>query len=112
MNGMNIQERLNDISSISGVSEKVVRRVLDAERQSIIKSLKRGEKATLIGRCIIKPELKDKLGIGGKVEKSIKLNAMVSNSLRVALQDCSEFEVDTDDSNEAGVLIRQIPSLE
>ena len=50
MVGMTTQDRLNDICEISGLSEDIVRRVFDAERQSIVKSLRKGERATLIGR--------------------------------------------------------------
>ena len=48
--GMTAQERIEDISKISGFSVEICRRVLNAETESIIKSLKRGERATLSGR--------------------------------------------------------------
>ena len=48
---MTVKERIQDIMDICGLSEDIVRRVLAAERESIKKSLRRGEKVTLIGRC-------------------------------------------------------------
>ncbi|MBO5388684.1 MAG: hypothetical protein J6A59_11190 [Lachnospiraceae bacterium] len=57
MEGMTTQERYNDICKICGLSEDIVRRVLNAERQSVANSLKRGERATLVGRVTIRPEL-------------------------------------------------------
>ena len=45
MTGMTTQERINDICNISGLSEEIVRRVMDAERKSVAKSLRKGERA-------------------------------------------------------------------
>lgn len=55
MGGMTVQERIDDICKKSGMSEDIVRRVLNAEKASVIESLKRGERATIIGRCILRP---------------------------------------------------------
>ena len=113
MNGMTTQDRLDDICKISGLSEEIVRRVFDAERQSIVKSLKKGERATLIGRCVIRPELRSKLEVGGETKRYVKLHASVANSMEAYLQEMSGFETEEADSNELpeGILINQIPSL-
>lgn len=112
MKGMTTQDRLDDICQISGLSEDIVRRVFDAERQSIVKSLRKGERATLIGRCVIRPELRSKIEIGGIQRNYIKLHSSVANSMEAYLHDMTDFEVSTEDSSQAvDVLINQIPSL-
>lgn len=110
MVGMTTQERINDICEISGLSEEIVRRVMDAERRSIAKSLKRGERANLIGRAVIRPEIKRKLTVGGQFETYIKLNATVAASLESMLDGLSSFET-PQVAEEDGVITYQIPSL-
>jgi DNA replicative helicase MCM subunit Mcm2 (Cdc46/Mcm family) len=105
MNGMTTQERLNDICSLSGLSEDIVRRVIDAERQSLVKSLKRGERATMIGRCVIRPEIRSKLVAGedGPVRRTyIKLNSSVAASMEALLKEMSDFEI-SDEPEEVNV---------
>ena len=63
---MTVNERLNDISEISGFSVDIVRKVQQAELESILKSLKQGERATLIGRCTIEPSIGSKMAYGGE----------------------------------------------
>ena len=115
MKGMSTQERLDDICNISGLSESIVRRVLEAERQSIAKSLKKGERATLIGRCVIRPEIRSKVGIGVPPVQInyIKLTSQVSSSMEALLQDLTGFETDTEDYTEIPhTLTNQIPALQ
>lgn len=113
MNGMTTQERLDDICKISGLSEDIVRRVFDAERQSIAKSLRKGERATLIGRCVIRPELRSKIEIGGKSVQYIKLYSTVAASMENLLKDMTDFEVDDSSNYEElpGILTKQISAL-
>lgn len=115
MVGMTTQDRLNDICEISGLSEDIVRRVFDAERQSIVKSLRKGERATLIGRCVIRPEIRSRLEVGGERKKFIKLFSSVAASLESYLADLTDFEIEdtTEDTNELpkGILTAQIQSL-
>ena len=108
MVGMTTQERIDDICKISGLSEDIVRRVMDAEKKSIIKSLRKGERATLIGRAVIRPEMKNKInpmGPEGKPcwETYIKLSASPASSLESSLKDLDKFEapVVEGESNEA-----------
>lgn len=110
MNGMTTQERLDDICAISGLSEDIVRRVQSAERDSIVKSLKRGERATLIGRAVLRPEIKKKLEVGGTFESYIKVNATVASSLEAMLSETTGFECDTE-PEDYGIRLNQIPSL-
>lgn len=114
MNGMTTKDRLDDICKISGLSEDIVRRVFDAERQSIVKSLKKGERAYLIGRCTIRPEIRSKLEVGGGIRKYIKLHSTVASSMEAYLSELTDFEIDEtseDDDKYKGVLATQIQSL-
>ena len=112
MNGMTTQERYDDICRISGLSEDIVGRVFDAERQSIAKSLRKGERATLIGRCVIRPELRSKIDIGGESVQYIKLYASVATSMETMLKDLSGFEVDDSAEEDIpGILTTQISAL-
>lgn len=110
MLGMTTQERIEDICKISGLSEDIIRRVMNAEKESIAKSLRKGERANLIGRVVIRPELKHRLVVGGEFENYIKLNATVAASLESMLDDLSGFEVSTI-QEETGIRLNQIPAL-
>ena len=112
MTGMTTQERILDICAISGLSEAIVRRVMDAEKQSVAKSLRKGERANLIGRAVIRPELKRRLTVGGEFETYIKLNVTAAASLEGMLDDISAFENIADQQvEETGIRLNQIPSL-
>lgn len=112
MSGMTTQERYDDISKLSGLSEEIVRRVLVAERESIVNSLKRGERSTLIGRCVVKPRLKQRLAVGGKMEGYIGLNVEITQSLKAELAKVKEFEMEGKKiDNGKGIRLRQIQEL-
>ena len=112
MKGMTTQERIEDICRLSGLSEEVVRRVFDAERISIANSLRKGERATLIGRCVIRPEIRSRIEIGGEQARYIKLHSSVAASMEALLKDLSSFEVTDDEQDETpGVMIKQISAL-
>ncbi len=112
MNGMTVQERIDDIVQKSGLSEEIVRRVLIAEKQSVVDSIKRGERATLIGRCVIVPELRSRLSVGNTFKKTLKLNVSIANSLMADLKEVEEFErSDIKTSEPEGVLVMQLSSL-
>ena len=110
---MTTQERYEDIAKKSGLSVDIIKRVLIAERESVIESLKKGERATLVGRCAIKPEIKSKLVIGGKLEKYIDLKSEITPSLKTTLEELGEFEDSDliDNYDDTGIRLRQIPSL-
>lgn len=112
MTGMTTQERLDDICKRSGLSEDIVRRVFEAERESIAESLKRGERATLIGRCVIRPEIRTKMVIGGQMTTYVKLHCTVASSMEALLKDVTDFEVDEDQEDiPEGIITRQLSSL-
>lgn len=98
MTGMNIQERYDDISNISGLSEEIIRRVFKAARQSLAKSLKQGERATLPGICTLTPELKNRIDIGGEsMTTYIKLKASASSAMETELGKISNFDITSED---------------
>lgn len=91
-----IQERYDDISKISGLSEDIIRRVLKASRQSIVKSLKSGERATLPGICTFTPELRDKINYKAEsksevIQKYVKIKAKASPALDTELGKLQKF---------------------
>lgn len=93
MRGMSVQERYDDISNLSGLSEDIIRRVFKATRQSIVKSIKRGERATVPGIVTIEPEIKTRINIGGQsMTKYIKLKANASQALDTELSKLQNFE--------------------
>jgi hypothetical protein len=103
MSDMSLQERYDDICSISGLSEDIVRRVLKASRQSLAKSARRGQRSTLPGICTIIPELKHKVELGGtKVTSYVKLKAVPSNALSSELDKLSKFEEIEDNKENCG----------
>lgn len=55
-------ERIADIADRCNLSEETVRAVLKAEHDSMMDSLKHGEKVTLAGRVIVNPIMRHKLG--------------------------------------------------
>lgn len=89
---MTVQERLNEISQLSGLSVEMVRRVLNAEAESLAESVKKGERATLIGRCTMVPYISTKIDHNGKVVKTIKLSSKVSDSFKNRVSGLSEFQ--------------------
>lgn len=96
MAGMSIQERYDDIAAISGLSEEIIRRVYKATRQSVVKSLKKGERATIPGICTFTPELKDKINyktqdVGSVLTKYIKVKASASPALDTELEKVNNF---------------------
>lgn len=103
---MNVQDRLHDISQISGFSEDIVRKVLDAEAQSAAKSLRRGEKVALIGRCTIAPCIGTRLiAEEARVANHIKLKATIAKSLLNRVSGLEDFE----DSDEP--VLMSIPGM-
>lgn len=113
LRGMNTQERLEDISKRSGLSIDICRRVINAETASVVQSLKNGERAALIGRVILRPELKQKVGLNCKVENIIKIKADVSQTLESTLN--SEIEKEnkkSDIASEDSVELSNIDSLD
>lgn len=97
MAGISIQERYDDIATMSGLSEEIIRRVYKATRQSIVKSLKKGERATIPGICTFVPELREKINYrtedANKVlTKYIKVKASASPALDTELEKVCKFD--------------------
>lgn len=108
---MQAKDRYQEIAEISGMSEAVVRRVLEAEKESVVNSLKRGERATLLGRCVMRPEISQRLGMDGKLENEIKVKISVANAITSALKGVTEFE-NEEVAYESGIRLKRIPDLE
>lgn len=105
-----VQDRIADIEKRCGLSENIIRRVLNAEADSIIDTLKKGERATLIGRVTITPSMGKKLEVGGNVRDTIKLSCKATNSLKARLQDIEEYE-DIPDDDTTEILKKKNPGI-
>lgn len=113
---MTVNERLEDISKRSGFSVETVRCILEAERDSTIDSLKRGERATLIGRCTMVPSLGAKMDAScGSMKTCISVNVQPVGALRDALSKCSSFDLvkltESEKRADAFITTRQIGAL-
>lgn len=95
---MTVQERLEDISNRCGFPIEVIRRVVNAEAESVASSLRKGERATLIGRCTIVPSMGTKLDSNGQMRNKVKLSSKVTGSLKSRVDDIEEFEKPVEDN--------------
>lgn len=116
MSAMTLQQRYEDIAKRSGFSENVVKRVMSAQADSIIQSLKSGDSATIPQICKINPELRKcikKDPNGGFIEtKYIRVRAKPMYSLQEKLGDIEEYIEDTEENNEdEDIRVAQIGSL-
>lgn len=113
MGKMSISERYADIAKRSGISEAVVQRVLAAQTESAVDTLKKGGSVTIPGLCTIAPELRQGISrdIGGfKEGKYIKVKASVLHSLQSRMAEVDRYtEEDTDEEDEVETV--QIGSL-
>lgn len=92
---MTVNERIQDISKRTGLSEEIIRRVLGAETESVIESLQRGERATMINRCSFTPSVKTRLALGGSsVETYIKVTAKPSTMIDNHFKQVKHFDSD------------------
>lgn len=98
---MSVMERIADISERSGMSDTVVRRVLKASRESLIESLKKGEKSTLPGIATYRV-VKKQSGMG--------VRSRISDTIVCQLRDIDDTEEVTEDISEY-IDTLQIPGL-
>lgn len=111
MSSLSVKERISDISKRCGMSEDIIRRVLDAERQSIVESLKRGERATLIGRCILEPDIRSCIR-DRTLGRKIVVKAKPTISLLSELEGVDKFLIaDEEDDKDIGIVTHQLSSL-
>lgn len=108
---MTVSERIKDISKRSGLSEDIIRRVLNAECESTAESLAKGENVTLLGRCTFIPSVCPKLVRGTDVEapkivKSIGIKIKPSKSMLARLEDLSVESLEDPDD-----VVYEIPHL-
>lgn len=92
MSEMSIQQRYDDISERSGLSEDIIRRVLIAAKQSIAESLRNGDRATLPMICTYIPEKRTKLGQDGVgVETYMKIKTKISSAIETEVGSETKF---------------------
>lgn len=111
---MSAGDRIDDICRISGMSEDIVRRVLTASRESLVKSLRCGERATLPGIVTATPEVRGKLAASEreiKAANEIRVKAKISNCIESELKGMSGFDKGGDDDSLEGILCMQIETL-
>jgi len=82
-----VADRLTDISKRCGYSEEVVRAVLNAEADSIAVSLRKGERATIIGRVTIIPNVTAKLVPSLEGRLALINNTKYKADIQKSLQD-------------------------
>lgn len=113
MDGMTVQERLQDISKRSGVSIDIVRGVLNAEAMSITESLLRGEKATLIGRVTLRPDMRIQSVVGGGTKNVIGVHATLASAIKQKLDGVKGWKKPDGEEGEEGIdqLAEQFPNL-
>ena len=116
---MTVTERIIDIQKRTGLSENIIRFLLKAETDSVINSLKKGEKATLIGRCTFTPVKKSKLDIGGNLNTCLRVSVKASTKIENILRETEDFENNEDQDiqlrelseKESKLLLSQIKDL-
>lgn len=114
MDGMDAREAMADISSRCGLSEEIIRRVQKAETEYVIDNLKKGRRVNLPGRGTYRPELKNKLLIGGEMGQIIKPKFDVSSKIEASLEECGNYTkdmIETEEELPEGILTMQLSSL-
>ena len=95
---MTVQQRVDDIAKRSNLSPEIVRSVLNAETESIVESLEQGQRATLIGRVTLRPEIRTRLRVGGTVQKQIKVQLSLASQIEEHLDAMDGFKKDIPDT--------------
>lgn len=101
MEGMTVQARVDDIAARANLSPEIVRRVLNAETESIVKSLERGERATLIGRATLRPEIRQRLAPGGGIQQRIRVQITLASQIEDHLERMDGFKPKQQDTSVA-----------
>lgn len=88
---MDVKTRIDDIAGRTGLSSPIVRRVLDASRESLIETLGKGEKATLPGIATFRPSI--------SAEESLKVYSKPSLRVQTGSQDRYKQEAEKREDN-------------
>lgn len=80
---MTPEEWVQGVSTKCGLSADIVRAVQKAEAQHAVESLLKGENALLLGRCILKPRVKN---------GEVKISAVATTSINRALMEQCDIE--------------------
>ena len=113
---MTVEDRIADIQKRTGLDTNIIRGVLNAETESVIESLKRGERATLIGRCSFVPYLRTHITPQGTIGNCIRVSCKASPKMEAILKAETSFKEEADndgipDEIRANVLLSQIKEL-
>jgi hypothetical protein len=114
MEKMTLQKRYEDIAERSGLSENVVKRVLSAQADSVIASLKRGETATVPQLVVIKPSISRCFKRGTLIETDyIKVKPAALESLKQKMEKEAGFTEEEEDeyTEDENIRVAQIGSL-
>ena len=123
---MTKSERVADIAKRCNLSEDMVNAVLNAERDSMMESLKHGQRVTLAGRVTVDPVIRRKMEYNSNGEMVctpyVAASAKPLGSVLDELAKAKEFNVDEsyiDEQNEINKLMKdnhiavmQLTSLE
>ena len=110
-------ERIRDISKRCGHSEQICMDVLQAETDSAIDSLKKGENVTLMGRCVLSPTERSRyFNLEGVSVPFIHILAKSTGKLKSELEKCREFESSNDEeldsyNSNPNIVLKQIDKL-
>ena len=85
---MTVSERIEDIKARTGLSEQIIRTVLNAETDSV---LERGERAVLMGRCAFTPRITSRTDVSGETVNHIGVSAKASSRISGYLFSKREF---------------------
>jgi len=101
------KQRIDDICERSGLSEEIVKRVLEEDSKSVEESLVRGERVVLYGKCSMTPVLVNKLGLGGVINTFVDVKCKVSPTLVNNLNKVDGYKIARDKSRD-NLLVKTI----
>jgi nucleoid DNA-binding protein len=97
---LDAKNTLERIKNECGLSEDIIKRVQQAETAVIIDCLKHGERINITGRGSYRPEIRNKISVGGNVEKEIRVQFNISSMIKNALMEYDGFIGDDFDDEE------------
>lgn len=106
-----MQKRYEEIAEITGLSVNIVRRVLLAQGESALESLKRGERVTVPGICTVVPEIRNGICENGYyIRPKVRPLASLVEKLSAYAEFTGNEEKEKEDDEE-DVRVSQIGSL-
>jgi len=114
MERVTTQEHIKNVAKHCGLTEEIVRSVMNAEKECVINYLKTGRGAILPGRCIITPVLRHKTDQTSTQNPRIKLRVNISKIIesQVKKQETIEkLQAKENKGQSDEVVTGQIPGL-